>query len=277
MMCVLPSAKNGGLTMGMVNDVKCHNCGAPLTLKAGEVVITCDYCGTAFNAASDQKFFLKHSIIPCRIDKKGILETVGKWMSTGGLKPSNLKKTSRIDLPSLTFLPFYVVHTNVTTTYEGFFTKTGGKVTRSGTLHKEYYWKVLGRRGSKFPTREYEIPLTGKEDFNLSKIPDGAKYLNAEFDEKDAEDIAKGEIADNQRFLISAQVNEMYKTHEKFETEDIEFVHAPIWKVDYTYGGSSYQLLICASTGEVIRGDIPPPDQSIGGFFSDLKKAFIGK
>ncbi len=263
--------------MGIVTDVKCQNCGAPLPLKAGEVVITCSYCGTAFNAATDQQFFLRHSIIPCRFDRKGIMESVGKWMSTGALKPSNLRKASKVETPSLTFLPFYIVHTNVTTTYEGYFTKTGGKERRSGDLHREYYWKVLGRRGSKFPTREYEIPISGKEDFNLSKVPDGAKYLNAEFDEKDAEDMAKGEIADNQKFLLSPQVNEFTNVKEKFQTEDIEFVHAPIWKVDYSYGGASYQLLICGSTGDVIRGDIPPPDQSIGGFFSDLRKAFVGK
>lgn len=277
MMVVSPRVHRGGIETGIVTDVKCQNCGAPLSLKAGEVVITCSYCGTAFNAASDKRFFLKHSIIPCRFDAKGITDTVKTWMGSGALKPSNLRKTARIDPPSLTFLPFYVVHTNVTTKYEGYFTKAGGKEERSGNLHKEYYWKVLGRRGSKFPTREYEIPLTGKEDFNLSKIPDGAKYLNAEFDERDAEDIARGEISDNQKFLLSPQVNEFKRVQEEFQTEDIEFVHAPIWKVDYSYAGASYQLLLCASTGEVIRGDIPPPDQSVGGFFSDLKKAFIGK
>jgi hypothetical protein len=268
---------DGGTGTGIVTDIKCQNCGAPLSLKAGEVVITCSYCGTAFNTASDKRFFLKHSIIPSRYDAKAITVSVRNWMGTGALKPSDLKRTARIDQPSLTFLPFYVVHTNVTTNYDGFFTKTGGREARSGKLHKEYYWKVLGRRGSKFPTREYEIPLQGKEDFNLSKVPDGAKYLNAEFDEKDAEDIARGEIADNQRFLLSPQVNEFKSVREEFQTEDIEFVHAPIWKVDYSYGGANYQLLICGSTGDVIRGDIPPPDQSVGGFFSDLKKAFIGK
>jgi len=260
-----------------VNKVNCQNCGAPLALKAGEVVITCDYCGTAFNIASGKVFFLKHSIIPSNVDERRCKDLTRTWMSSGSLKPSNLANASRIESMGQTFLPFYIIHINVTTNYKGYFTRTGERKERSGSIHREYYWKVLARRGSKFPTREYEIPLKGKEDFNLSKIPDGAKYLNAEFDEKDGEDLARMEISQNQRFLLSESVNEFESTHDEFQIEDIEFVHAPVWKVDFDYNRNRYQLLLDGSTGEVIRGDIPPSDESIGGFFSDLRKAFIGR
>lgn len=263
--------------MPIAHDVKCQNCGAPLSLKAGEVIITCDFCGTAFNVASGKDFFLEHSILPSNVDDERIEKIVRRWMGDGPLKPSNLQDRSKITGKSQVFLPFYIVHTNVKTGYHGFFTKFGGRDERSGHLDREYYWKVLGRRGSKFPTKEYEIPLSGKEDFNLSKIPAGAQYLNAEFDEKDAQDMAKVEIQDHQKFLISDQLNEIKNIHHTFEIEDIEFIHAPIWRVDFSYTNSSYQILVCGNTGDVIRGDIPPPDQSVGGFFSDMKRAFFGR
>ncbi len=262
--------------MGIAEKVKCEGCGAPLDLKAGEVVITCEYCGTAFNIASGEDFFIKHSIIPCNYDETKCREVVKHWMASGGIKPTNLPAASKITDMGLTFLPFYVVHTNVTTIYDGVFTRTGGQKPRNGQMHREYYWKILGRRGSKFPTKEYEIPLRGKEDFNLSKIPPTAKYLNAEFDEKDAEDLARVEIQDHQKFLLSQQIDQFNKFDNDFETEDIEFVHAPIWRIDYTYNKGDYQVLVDATTGEVIRGDIPPPDASVGGFFSDLKKSIFG-
>ena len=263
--------------MGIVQDVKCHNCGAPLSLKSGEVVITCDYCGTSFNVASGKDFFLKHSIIPSEKTEGDIRGIVKYWMSDDALKPSNMEKSSKITGVSLTFLPFYIVHMNVTSHYEGYFTRTGGKKEKNGSLHREYYWKILGRRGSNFPGKEYEIPLSGKEDFNLSKIPSRAKFLNAEFDEKDAEDLAKVQIMDHQKYLLSQQVNQFSSFDNDFELEDIEFVHSPVWKIDFIYAKSSYQILICGSTGDVIRGDIPPPDQSVGGFFSDIKKAIFGR
>jgi hypothetical protein len=89
--------------------------------------------------------------------------------------------------------------------------------------------------------------------------------------------MAKVEIQDHQKFLIKDQVNEISSIRHQFEIEDIEFVHAPIWRLDYNYSGSDYQILVCGNTGDVIRGDIPPPDQSVGGFFSDMKRAFFGR
>lgn len=267
----------GDEILGIARDVKCHNCGAPLTLKAGEVVITCEYCGTAFNVASGKDFFLEHSIIPSSFDEQRIRDIVKNWMGSGPLKPVNLEKRARITDMGLTFLPFYIVHTNVKTTYKGMFTRTGKDVERGGDLHREYYWKILGRRGSRFPTKEYEIPLSGKETFNLSSIPAQAKYLNAEFDEKDAVDLAKVELMDHQKFLISDQLNRVIEIEHEFEIEDIEFVHAPVWRIDYIYNGTDYQILLDGSKGEVIRGDIPPHDESVGGFLSDLKRAIFGK
>jgi len=263
--------------MSIAKSVDCHNCGAPLALKAGEVIITCEYCGTAFNVASDEAFFLKHSIIPANIDKEDCKEIVRRWMSSGSLKPSNLASDSRIADMSLTFLPFYIVHANVRTSFRGSFNRTGGYESRLGHLNKEYYWKILGRRGSRFPTKEYEIPLVGKETFSLSKIPDNAKYLNAEFDEKDADDLARSEIGAHQKFLLSDQVDKFDTIDHEFEIEDVEFIHAPVWKVDFTFRSVSYQVLLCGSTGEVIRGDIPPPDESVKGFFSDMKRAIFGR
>jgi len=263
--------------MSITQGVKCHNCGAPLSLKAGEVIITCDFCGTAFNVASGKDFFLQHSILPSTVDENRAEKLTRTWMGDGPLKPANLQSRAKISEKGLVFLPFYIVHTNVHSSYHGFFTRTGEKLERSGDLHREYYWKILGRRGSRFPTKEYEIPLSGKEDFNLSKIPQNAKYLNAEFDEKDATDLAKVEIQDHQKFLIQEQVNEISDISHTFEIEDIEFVHAPVWRLDFTYNASEYQILICSNTGEVIRGDIPPPDQSVGGFFTDMKRAFFGR
>ncbi|MCK5774432.1 MAG: hypothetical protein KAH57_11635, partial [Thermoplasmata archaeon] len=99
----------------------------------------------------------------------------------------------------------------------------------------------------------------------------------AEFDEKDAVDLAKVELMDHQKFLISDQLNRITEIQHNFEIEDIEFVHAPVWRIDYIYNGTDYQILLDGSKGEVIRGDIPPHDESVGGFLSDLKRAFFGK
>jgi hypothetical protein len=263
--------------MGLVQDIKCKSCGGPLSIKAGEVIITCEYCGSSINVASGKNFFLAHSIIPNNYDEAAITGIVKRWMSDGAIKPSNMVAASEIKDQACVFLPFYIVHTNVKTKYLGYYTRGGSREERSGNLEREYFWKILGRRGSKFPTKEYEIPIKGKIDFNLSKIPGFAKYLNAEFDERDAEDLAKVELQDHQKYLLSEQVDEFSSIDHMFKIEDVEFVHAPVWRVDFIYANRDYQILLDGSTGSVIRGDIPPPDHSVGGFFSDFKKAMFGR
>lgn len=263
--------------MGLVQSINCKGCGAPLPLKPGEVVITCEYCSAAVNVATGKDFFLDHSIIPNNHDKESMTNIVKRWMSDGALKPSNMVSASKITDMACVFLPFYIVHANVTTKYKGYYTRGGGREVRSGDLHREYFWKILGRRGSKFPTKEYEIPLKGKTNFNLSKIPNYAKFLNAEFDERDAEDIAKVELQDHHKFLLSEQIDDFSELSHNFEIEDNEYVHAPVWRIDFVYGKKDYQILLDGASGSVIRGDIPPPDQSVGGAFSNLKKAFFGR
>lgn len=263
--------------MGIVQDIKCKSCGAPLPIKPGEVVITCEYCGSSINIATGKDFFLAHSIIPNNHDEASIRAIIKRWMSDGALKPSNMASASKVTDLACVFLPFYIVHSNISTTYKGYYTRGGGREDRSGDLQREYYWKVLGRRASKFPTKEYEIPIKGKTNFNLSKIPGYSKFLNAEFDEHEAADLAKTELQDHQKFLLAEQVDEFASIKHNVNIEDIEFVHAPIWRVDFIYGSRDYQMLMDGGSGTVIRGDIPPPDQSVGGFFSEIKKAFTGR
>jgi hypothetical protein len=263
--------------MGLVQTVNCKGCGAPLPLKAGEVIITCEYCGAAVNIATGKDFFLAHSIIPNKHDTDSIKGIVKRWMSDGTLKPSNMATKSKISDLACVFLPFYIISAGVTTTYKGYYTRTGGREPRSGELARDYYWKVLGRRASKFPTKEYEVPLKGKTNFNLSKIPSYAKFLNAEFDERDAEDIAKVELQDHHKYLLSEQIDEFTEINHTFKIKDKEFIHAPVWRVDFVYSDKDYQILLDGATGSVIRGDIPPPDQSVSGFFSDVRRAFTGK
>jgi len=72
--------------MAIAENIKCKSCGAPLPIKSGEVVITCEYCGTAFNMASGEDFFLKHSMIPNKNDEESIRGVVKRWMSDDTLK-----------------------------------------------------------------------------------------------------------------------------------------------------------------------------------------------
>ncbi|MDY6964761.1 MAG: zinc ribbon domain-containing protein [Halobacteriota archaeon] len=259
----------------VAETIDCPNCGAPLPLKAGEVIITCEYCGSAHNMAVGKKFFLKHSIIPNNYISDDIARIVKEWMGGGFLKPDDLVKRSEIQEIDLTFLPFFVISVVAYSRYEGVFTRTGENISKTGELKRAYNWKILGRRGSKFPTKEYEIPLSGKVDFDLSRISKEAKFLNAEMDEGEAKSMLEGEIDDHNKYLLSTEVDVIKSIETTLDVNNTEFVHAPVWEVRYEYVGKSYEMMLDGASGTVIRGDIPPPDTSTKGFFKSIRKGFF--
>ena len=257
--------------------VHCPNCGAPLELQPGEVVITCSFCGAASNMAGGSQFFLKHSLIPSNYDREKAMQLVRAWMSGGFLKPDDMGSASKVDSMELSFLPFYVMHIKASTDYEGVFTRTGGNIPRKGRLEKEYYWKVLGRRASAFPAKEYDIPLKGKVNFDLSHIPKDGRYLNAEMDEGEAASTMRTEVEVHHKFLLGEEIDVIQRMETSIEELDTEFVHAPVWFVKYTYHCRAYDMTIDGCTGKTIKADIPPPDTSNKGFLKSMKKGIFGR
>lgn len=245
----------------------CPECGAPLKVQAGEAIVTCEYCGSDVNLAVGTKYFLKHTIIPSKITQEGAVNAVKSWMKRGFLKPSDLARKSKITRLELQFLPMFVVHVVATTKYDGLMTRTGQKVEKKGELKKEYYWEVLGRRASSFPTRSYEVPLSYKVDFDTSRLEKGAKFLNSEIDENQAESIAKGEIEAHHKFLLKTELDITNSMTTTFDFRDTEFLHIPAWFVSYEYRGKIYELILDGATGDDIKADIPSME----------KKGLMGK
>ncbi len=239
----------------IVEKVSCPSCGAPLKIKAGELIITCEYCGTAVNLKAEKPFLLKHSIIPNNYSEEEIENVVRTWMRSGYAMPANLARRAHIKQARLVFLPFYVVTVHATTDYEGVLTRTGDQRKVKDTITGDYQWIVLGRRSTEFPEREYKIPLSGKASFDLSLVQ--GEFLNAEIDEGDAQERARTEIEAHHHYLMKEKVDEVAEMSTRIDIENCEFLHAPIWFIDYIYQSNAYHVILDGSTGQVIKGDIP--------------------
>jgi len=259
----------------VVTSVNCRNCGAPLQLRPGEVIITCEYCGTAFNQATDAAFVLRHSLVPNNLTGDSTRDLVRAWMK-GGTKPPTLHREARFESVVLTYMPFFVIDIKARTSYRGGMTRTGGWVSREGVMEREYFWKVLARRGTTFPTREYDIPISAKVPFDLSRVPEGCRFLNSEMDEDEAVAVAKREIEETHRYVLSRDVDRLDSLETEFEVDEVEFLHAPVWEVRYIFRGKPYDVLVDGGARDVIRGDVPPPDTSMRGFLGTLRSALLG-
>jgi hypothetical protein len=147
-------------------------------------------------------------------------------------------------------------------------TRTGQNIPKKGVLENEYYWKVLGRRASTFPTKEYNVPLSAKTDFEISTLLPGSKFLNSEMGEEEAIAIAKQEMEAHHRFLLEKDLDEISELDTTFDVKNTEFLHVSAWFVTYQYNGRMYNLILDGATGEDVKAEIPQKGKGfLGGLF----------
>jgi DNA-directed RNA polymerase subunit RPC12/RpoP len=243
--------------MGIVDEIKCPHCGAPIAFEPGEILATCKYCGFTIVIETGQTFSYEHSLLLNKYDPMQVEEQVRSWMREGFLKPSDLAKKSKITEKQLVYLPFWVVSVEAKSSYKGIFERITPAVTKEGIIEKEYDWLVLARKGTEFPIRDYVVPLEGKIVYDFRRIEAFAQIFNGEVDKADAEEQAKAEIEANHRFLAQQDVDKIIEIKTEMKIEETVYLHAPLWFIKYDYRGKVYQLIVDGATGSVIKGDIP--------------------
>jgi DNA-directed RNA polymerase subunit RPC12/RpoP len=243
--------------MGIVDEIKCPHCGAPIAFEPGEILATCKYCGFTIVIETGQTFSYEHSLLLNKYDPVQVEEQVRSWMREGFLKPSDLAKKSKITEKQLVYLPFWIISVEAKSSYKGIFERITPAVTKDGTIDKEYDWLVLARKGTEFPTRDYDVPLEGKIVYDFRRIEAFAQIFNSEVDKADAEEQGKVEIESNHRFLAQQDVDKIIEIKTEIKIEETVYLHAPLWFIKYDYRGKVYQLIVDGATGAVVRGDIP--------------------
>lgn len=243
--------------MSIVQEIRCAHCGAPISFKPGEIIATCKYCGYTVVIETGKPFTFEHSMLQSKYDSTQIEEFIKNWMRAGFLKPEDLAKKSKIEEKTLIYLPFWVVSVEAESNYKGIFERITPPVVKVGKIEKKYDWLVLAREATEFPTREYDVPLTGKIPYDFRKIEDSAKILNSEIDKREAVELARQQIDEHHRYLVQQDVDRIIEMKNEMKISQTVYLHAPVWFVKYEYKGETYQLLIDGATGMVIKGDIP--------------------
>ncbi len=243
--------------MSIVQEIRCSNCGAPISFEPGEIIATCKYCGYTVVIETGKAFTFEHSMLLNKYDSTRIEEAVKHWMRAGFLKPSDLAKKSEIIEKTLVYIPFWIVTAEAETIYKGIFERIAPPVVKEGKIEKKYNWLVLARKATEFPAREYDVPLAGKIPYDFRKIEAFAKILNSEIDKNEAVELAKQEIVEHHRYLAQQDVDRIIEMKNEIKIDQTVYLHAPIWFIKYEYKGKTYQLWMDGATSNVIKGDIP--------------------
>ncbi|MEM3638377.1 MAG: zinc ribbon domain-containing protein [Conexivisphaerales archaeon] len=93
-----------------VTSLKCPSCGAPIAPKFGEMVITCEYCGSSISLGSaGWKSIQKHTMLPIKFaDKDSILAKVHDMMDRG-LLHRHLQESSVLEEATLSIVPYWII------------------------------------------------------------------------------------------------------------------------------------------------------------------------
>jgi len=244
----------------IVKEISCTHCGGPLSIKPGEILVTCKYCGFTSLIETGKPFEFEHSLIVNEYASAQVAESVKRWMGGSFAAPRDLASKATVVESELFYLPFWVIVTEASSHCKGIFERISPPVTKEWDTQNNYSWLVLARRGSDFPTRSYEMPLEAKIPYDFTKIDGSAKVLNAELDVNEATEIAQREISNLHEFLAKDSVDKIIEMNTDFNVKSTLYLHSPIWFVNYAYKKQRYRILIDGATGEVIKGDLPPPE-----------------
>jgi DNA-directed RNA polymerase subunit RPC12/RpoP len=89
---------------------KCPNCGAPISPKFGEMVITCEYCGSAVALGSQGWASIqKQSMLPLQYPNKDDILTRAKLLMDQGLLHRHLQENSTLEEATLTYIPYWII------------------------------------------------------------------------------------------------------------------------------------------------------------------------
>ena len=243
--------------MAIAQHIQCSHCGAPVDFKPGELFATCKYCGFTTVIETGQAFTFEHSLLLNNYTEEQMEEVVRNWMSSGFMKPGDLAKRAKITEKTLVYLPFWVISTGATTNYKGIFERISPPIVKEGRIKKEYNWLVIAQKASIFPTREYDLPLTGKISYDFRRIEGFAKLLNSEITREEALEITKQQIEELHRFLLQQEIDRIVETTTTINPKQIVYLHAPIWFIKYEYKGKSFRMIVDGAMGIVLKGDIP--------------------
>jgi hypothetical protein len=244
----------------IVKEIGCPHCGAPISVKPGEIIVTCGYCGFTSVIDTGKAFEFEHSLIVNRYPDAQISEGARGWMRGSFTAPRDLPSKATIAESSLLYLPFWVIVAEARSHCKGIFERISPPVTKEWGTENNYDWLVLARRGTDFPTRSYEVPLDAKIPYDFTQIDRNARVLNAELDVGEATEIAKSEIRNLHEFLAKDQVDKIIDMTTDFDVKNTLYLHSPIWFVSYDYKKQRYRVILDGATGEVIKGDLPSPE-----------------
>src|SRR2546427_10203691 len=97
-------------------SLKCPSCGAPIAPKFGEMIITCEYCGTSITLRSAGGANIqKQTMLPLTIQSTDEISDRVKSTMERGMLDRHLQESSSLEEMTLSVVPYWLVNVSART------------------------------------------------------------------------------------------------------------------------------------------------------------------
>src|SRR5689334_15947301 len=274
-----------------VKEIKCPNCSAPISPKFGEMVVTCEYCGSSVSLENKGwKNIARHTMLPITITDQDQITATLHHMMDKGLLHRHLQESSKLEELNISMIPYWIIpvtaKTNLIATdiaaQVGSIAATaamaglvggamgggsrrggglggggmmgGGNATKAYTVNESYNCPVVAIKSlTSYQPHGYEFPLDNRVDFDSKKIPKSIKILNGDINEDGAKSLAKNIVDQIQSQTVHSKYHLIRQMETQEEVSEGELLHVPIWFAQYDHKGKKIILIIDANSGNAIN------------------------
>src|SRR3989441_12051428 len=104
------------LALSNAQSLKCPSCGAPIAPKFGEMIITCEYCGSSMTLGSGGWANIqKQTMLPLTIQSTDEISSRVKSMMDRGMLHRHLQESSTLEEMTLSVVPYWLVNVSART------------------------------------------------------------------------------------------------------------------------------------------------------------------
>jgi hypothetical protein len=111
------SKQENVLASAGATSLKCPSCGAPIAPKFGEMVITCEYCGSGVSLGNQGWIGIqKQTMLPLKVANEEAVNAIIVPMMDKGLLHRHLHEDSKQEEMTLSYVPYWIVDVSARTT-----------------------------------------------------------------------------------------------------------------------------------------------------------------
>ena len=274
-------------------EIVCPNCSADLDIAIAPVH-TCEFCGTAIQVSNiagpdgvsitgeelseDTKNTLilkEHYMVRCHYDASEARSIMQDWIKKIPGTPQDFENVTHITKQELKFYPIWVGEFTAESDYEGidnwpqFFRPAHDRAgwfenisfhqnEESGHILREYQIPLLAMKPIPKYIRNYVVPTTGKEYFDITHVNElGATVIDSIYSADQVKRTMRLNVLNRQMLEMKKEVIQVTERHDDMDERDIYYIQFPVYEIEFTYNNKKFQAFIDGSTGRVIHIDVP--------------------